>query len=50
MVLPTRSRKQMTMFELETANIPTTQESSHSKITHEDNAHHFLQCQGYCSL
>jgi hypothetical protein len=23
-------------------------ESSHAKITNKDNAHHFLQYQGYC--
>jgi hypothetical protein len=27
---------------METAYIPTTQESSHVEITNEDNAHHFL--------
>jgi hypothetical protein len=25
-------------------------DSSHAEITHEDNAHHFLRYQGYCSL
>jgi len=40
----------MTKFAMETADIPTTQEISHVKITNEDNAYHFLQYQGYCSL
>jgi len=40
----------MTKFAVETADIPTTQESSHVEITHEDNAHHFLWDQGYCTL
>jgi hypothetical protein len=35
----------MTKFAVETADIPTTQESSHVKITN-DNAHHFLWYQG----
>jgi hypothetical protein len=40
----------MTTFASETAGIPTTQESFHVIVTTEDNAHHFLQYQGYCSL
>jgi len=31
------------------ANIPMAQESSHVEIT-KDNAHHFLQYLGHCSL
>jgi hypothetical protein len=27
-----------------------TQDSSHFEITNEDNAHHFIRYQGYCSL
>jgi hypothetical protein len=44
------TRKQTTKFAMEKADIPTTQDSSHVKITNEDIAHHFLRCQGYCSL
>jgi len=32
------------------SDIHTTQESSHVEITNEDNAHHFLGYQEYCSL
>jgi len=42
-MIPTKSA-------METADIPMTQESSHVEITNEDNAHHFLRYQGYCSL
>jgi hypothetical protein len=35
---------------METVDIPTTQENSHVEITNENNAHHFLRCQGYCSF
>jgi len=35
-------QKQAKKFALETANIPTTQESSHVEVTNEDSAHHFL--------
>jgi hypothetical protein len=31
---------------METADIPTTQESSHVDITDEDTAHHFVRYQG----
>jgi len=31
-------QKEMTKFAMKTANIPVTQESSHVKITNEDNA------------
>jgi hypothetical protein len=37
-------------FAMQTVNIPMTQESSHIKITNQDNAHHFLQHQRYCSF
>jgi len=33
-----------------TSDIHTTQESSHVEITNEDNAHHFIRYQGFCSL
>jgi len=39
-------QKQMTKFAMETANIPTIQESLHVKIINEVNAHHFIQYQG----
>jgi hypothetical protein len=38
------------VFAMETADIPTTQESLHVKITNEYNDHHFLRYQGYCSF
>jgi hypothetical protein len=41
-------RKQTTNFAIETAGIPTTQESSHVEVRDEDNAHHFLRYLGYC--
>jgi hypothetical protein len=50
MVLSIRSQKQMMKFTMESAYIPMTQESLHVEITNEDNAHHFLSYQGYCSL
>jgi hypothetical protein len=50
MVLSLRPQKQMTKFEMETADVPMTQESSHVEITNENIAHHFLQYRGYCSL
>jgi len=49
-VLSIWSWKQTTKFARETANVPTTQESLHVKITNEDNANHFLQFQGYCTI
>jgi hypothetical protein len=36
------SLKQMTQFAMETATIPTTQESSHVEITDEENTPYFL--------
>jgi hypothetical protein len=39
MVLSTRSGKQITNSAMGTADIPTTQESSHVEMTDEDNAH-----------
>jgi hypothetical protein len=50
MVVSVWSRKQMTKFAVETADIPMNFESLFVKITNEDNDHHFLQYQGYCSL
>jgi hypothetical protein len=50
MVISIQSQKQTTKLSMETTNIPTTQESSHIKITNEDKAHHFLWSHGYCSL
>jgi len=32
---------------METVDIPMTQESTHVKITNEDNAHHILWYHGY---
>jgi hypothetical protein len=40
----------MGKFPMETANIPTTQESSYIEITNEENANHFLRYQGSCLL
>jgi hypothetical protein len=40
-------QKQTTKFAMGTANIPMIQEILHVEITIEDNAHHFLQYQGY---
>jgi hypothetical protein len=40
----------MQNFAVETPVIIMIQESSRVKITTEDNAHHFLQYQGYYSL
>jgi hypothetical protein len=34
--------KEKTKLAMKTSNIPTTQESSHVKITNEYNAHHIL--------
>jgi hypothetical protein len=34
----------------EACDVPTTQENSHVEIANEDNAHHFLRYEGYCSL
>jgi hypothetical protein len=33
-----------------TADTTITQQSSHIEITYEDNVHHFLRYQGYCSV
>jgi hypothetical protein len=33
----------------ETADIPTTQDISDDELTKEENDHHFLRYQGYCS-
>jgi len=40
----------MTTFAMETADISMTQESLLVEIMNKDNAHHFVQCQRYCSL
>jgi hypothetical protein len=40
----------MTQFAMGTADIPTTQESLRVEIANEENAHHFVPYQGYCSL
>jgi hypothetical protein len=37
-------------FAMETADIPMAQECSQVEMTNEENAHHFLRYQGYCSL
>jgi hypothetical protein len=50
MELSVWSQKQTTQSAMETADIPMTQKSSHVEITNEDNAHHFLGYEGYCSL
>jgi hypothetical protein len=42
MVLSLWSQRQMTKSAMETSNIPMTQESSHVKITNEDNAPYSL--------
>jgi hypothetical protein len=49
MLLSILTQKQTTTFTMETADISTTQESSHVEIT-KGNSHNFLRYQGYRSL
>jgi hypothetical protein len=44
-----KANNEVCIGNLETADIPMTQQSSHVEITNEDNAHHVLPYQGYCS-
>jgi hypothetical protein len=50
MVFSICSPKQITKFSMETDDVSTTQEMSHVEITNEENVHHFLLYQGYCTL
>jgi hypothetical protein len=47
---PRLMREKLWKIQVFLSGIPISQESLHVEITDEDNTHHFLRCQGYCSL